>query len=130
MIANPFAVFLMRQFVLALPRELERRARRRRRPLAHLLEHRAAEPQARARGAQHHHRARRLERLPVPAGAAEHPDLFTVPLLLTRSRGSSVRSLRAGDGRLGDRDRAMLIVFVIGQRKILNSMAASGLGGR
>ena len=47
MMVNPFAVFLMRQFVLALPKELEEAAViDGDEPLAHLLERHPAQPEA------------------------------------------------------------------------------------
>ena len=59
------------------------------------------------------------------------PDLFTVPLLLTAFQGQ-YGSVNFGLVMAASAISTipMLIVFVIGQRRILNSMAASGLGGR
>ena len=59
------------------------------------------------------------------------PDLFTVPLLLSSFRGQ-FGSINYGLVMAASAMATipMLIAFVIGQRRILNSMAASGLGGR
>ena len=59
------------------------------------------------------------------------PDLFTVPLLLSSFRGQ-FGSINYGLVMAASALATipMLIAFVIGQRRILNSMAASGLGGR
>ena len=106
MIVNPFAVFLMRQFVLSLPKELEEAALvDGAGPLAHLLEHHPAEPEARARRAQHHRRARRVEQLPVPARAAELArPVHGAAAALELPRAVRFDQLRAGDGgiRHGD----------------------------
>ena len=57
------------------------------------------------------------------------PDLFTVPLLLSSFRGQ-FGSINYGLVMAASALATipMLIAFVIGQRRILNSMAASGLG--
>ena len=59
------------------------------------------------------------------------PDLFTVPLLLASFRGQ-FGSVNYGLVMAASSIATipMLIAFVIGQRRILNSMAASGLGGQ
>jgi multiple sugar transport system permease protein len=131
-LANPFAVFLMRQFVLSLPKELEEAA---------LVD---------GAGRWRTFWSIVLPNLKPGLGALaiivalstwnnfllplimlNSQGLFTVPLLLQSFRGqfgavnyglimaaSAVATI------------PMLVAFVIGQRRILNSMAASGLGGR
>jgi multiple sugar transport system permease protein len=132
MMVNPFAVFLMRQFVMSLPRELEEAA---------LMD---------GAGRWRTFWSVVLPNLGPGIGALSiivaldvfnaflfplvllnSPDLFTVPLLLSSFSGqygavnyglimaaSAVATI------------PMLVAFVIGQRKIIASMAASGLGGR
>ncbi|WP_226533664.1 carbohydrate ABC transporter permease [Microbacterium paraoxydans] len=132
MIANPFAVFLMRQFVLALPRELEEAAlvdgAGRWRifwsiVLPNLKPGLAALSIITALGV--------WNAFLFPLVLLNTPDLFTVPLLLTSFQGQ-FGSINYGLVMAASAIATvpMLIVFVIGQRKILNSMAASGLGGR
>ncbi|WP_217178812.1 carbohydrate ABC transporter permease [Streptomyces sp. AC495_CC817] len=132
MIANPFAVFLMRQFVLALPRELEEAALvdgagRWRTFWSVVLPN--LKPGLAALSI--------IVALDVwnsflfPLVLLNTPDLFTVPLLLQAfqsQQGSVNYGLVMAASAIAT--VPMLIVFVIGQRKILNSMAASGLGGR
>jgi multiple sugar transport system permease protein len=59
------------------------------------------------------------------------PDLFTVPLLLQSFQGQ-FGSINYGLVMAASAISTipMLIVFIIGQRRIISSMAASGLGGR
>ena len=132
MMANPFAVFLMRQFVLALPRELEEAALvdgagRWRTFWSVVLPN--LKPGLAALSI--------IVALDVwnsflfPLVLLNTPDLFTVPLLLQAfqsQQGSVNYGLVMAASAIAT--VPMLIVFVIGQRKILNSMAASGLGVR
>lgn len=132
MLVNPFAVFLMRQFVLTLPRELEEAARvdgcgRWR------MFWRIVLPNLRPG----------LSALAIivaldvwnsflfPLVLLNTPDLFTVPLLLTSFRGQ-YGTLNYGLVMAASAIATvpMLVAFVIGQRKIISSLASSGLGGR
>ncbi|SFR52369.1 multiple sugar transport system permease protein [Microbacterium azadirachtae] len=132
MIANPFAVFLMRQFVLSLPKELEEAALvdgagRIRTFFQVILPN--LRPGLAALSI--------IVALDVwnsflfPLVLLNTPDLFTVPLLLQSFQGQ-FGSINYGLVMAASAISTvpMLIVFVIGQRRILNSMAASGLGGR
>ncbi|MDE0545376.1 carbohydrate ABC transporter permease [Microbacterium sp. C7(2022)] len=132
MLANPFAVFLMRQFVLSLPKELEEAAivdgaGRWRIFWSVILPN--LKPGLAALSI--------IVSLSVwnaflfPLVLLNTPDLFTVPLLLTAFQGQ-FGSVNYGLVMAASAIATvpMLIVFVIGQRRILNSMAASGLGGR
>ncbi|WP_082569098.1 carbohydrate ABC transporter permease [Microbacterium sp. Root180] len=132
MLANPFAVFLMRQFVLSLPKELEEAAiidgaGRWRIFWSVVLPN--LKPGLAALSI--------IVSLSVwnaflfPLVLLNTPDLFTVPLLLTSFQGQ-FGSVNYGLVMAASAIATipMLIVFVIGQRRILNSMAASGLGGR
>ncbi|WP_242086904.1 carbohydrate ABC transporter permease [Microbacterium lacticum] len=132
MLANPFAVFLMRQFVLSLPKELEEAAivdgaGRWRIFWSVILPN--LKPGLAALSI--------IVSLSVwnaflfPLVLLNTPDLFTVPLLLTSFQGQ-FGSVNYGLVMAASAIATvpMLIVFVIGQRRILNSMAASGLGGR
>ncbi|WP_309064838.1 carbohydrate ABC transporter permease [Microbacterium sp.] len=132
MIANPFAVFLMRQFVLSLPKELEEAAlvdgAGRLRiffsiVLPNLRPGLAALAIITALGV--------WNAFLFPLVLLNSPELFTVPLLLNAFEGQH-GSVNYGLVMAASAIATvpMLIVFVIGQRKILNSMAASGLGGR
>lgn len=132
MIANPFAVFLMRQFVLSLPKELEEAAlvdgAGRLRTffsivLPNLRPGLAALAIITALGV--------WNAFLFPLVLLNSPELFTVPLLLASFQGQH-GSVNYGLVMAASAIATvpMLIVFVIGQRKILNSMAASGLGGR
>lgn len=132
LLVNPFAVFLMRQFVLTLPRELEEAA---------LVD---------GAGRWRTFWSVVLPNLRPGLGALSiivaldvwnsflfplvllnSPDLFTVPLLLASFRGQ-FGSINYGLVMAASAIATipMLVAFVIGQRRILNSMAASGLGGR
>ncbi|WP_457033189.1 carbohydrate ABC transporter permease [Kitasatospora sp. P5_F3] len=131
-IANPFAVFLLRQFIRAIPVELE--------------------DAARIDGANRWTIFWRII-LPnirpglwtlgiivflaswnsyfFPLVFLNTPDLFTIPLLLdsfNSQRGGVDYGLTAALSAMTV--VPMLIAFLIGQRRILNSMASSGLGGR
>lgn len=132
MLVNPFAVFLMRQFVLALPKELEEAAvvdgaGRWRTFWSVILPN--LKPGLGALSI--------IVALDVwnsflfPLVLLNTPDLFTVPLLLSSFRGQ-FGSVNYGLVMAASAIATvpMLIAFVIGQRRILNSMAASGLGGR
>lgn len=132
MLVNPFAVFLMRQFVLTLPKELEEAARvdgcgRWR------MFWRIVLPNLRPG----------LSALAIivaldvwnsflfPLVLLNTPDLFTVPLLLTSFRGQ-YGTLNYGLVMAASAIATvpMLVAFVVGQRKIISSLASSGLGGR
>ena len=77
-LAGPFGVFLMRQFLLVDPRRPDRgRPRRRGRPLADLLAHRAAAVQARPGHARHPDVPGSLEQLPVAARGGHAPTTST-----------------------------------------------------
>ncbi|MFD6053638.1 carbohydrate ABC transporter permease [Agromyces sp. NPDC060279] len=132
LLANPFAVFLMRQFVLSLPKELEEAAivdgaGRWRIFWSIILPN--LKPGLAALSI--------IVALDVwnaflfPLVLLNTPDLFTVPLLLSAFQGQ-FGSINYGLVMAASAISTipMLIVFVIGQRRILNSMAASGLGGR
>lgn len=132
MLVNPFAVFLMRQFVLSLPKELEEAALvdgagRWRTFWSIILPN--LKPGLGALGI--------IITLDVwnsflfPLVLLNSPDLFTVPLLLASFRGQ-IGSINYGLVMAASAIATipMLVAFVIGQRRILNSMAASGLGGR
>ena len=59
------------------------------------------------------------------------PELFTVPLLLSQFQGQYAGvnyGLIMAASALST--IPMLIVFIVAQRQILNSMASSGLGGK
>jgi multiple sugar transport system permease protein len=132
MMVNPFAVFLMRQFVLSLPRELEEAAivdgaGRLRIFWSVIL------PNLRpGLGALSIIVALDIwNSFLFPLVLLNSPDLFTVPLLLSSFRGQ-FGSINYGLVMAASAVATipMLIAFVIGQRKIISSMAASGLGGR
>ncbi|GAA1440974.1 carbohydrate ABC transporter permease [Leifsonia poae] len=131
-LANPFAVFLMRQFVLSLPKELEEAAlvdgAGRWRIfwsiiLPNLRPGLGALAIIVALGTWNN--------FLLPLVLLNSQDLFTVPLLLQSFRGQ-FGSINYGLIMAASAVATipMLIAFVIGQRRILNSMAASGLGGR
>ncbi len=132
MLVNPFAVFLMRQFVLTLPKELEEAARvdgcgRWR------MFWRIVLPNLRPGLAA----LAIIVALDVwnsflfPLVLLNSPDLFTVPLLLTSFRGQ-YGTINYGLVMAASAIATvpMLIAFVIGQRRIISSLASSGLGGR
>jgi multiple sugar transport system permease protein len=131
-LCNPFAVFLVRQFVRSLPIELEEAAvmdgaGRLRIFFSIVLPN--LRPGLGALGV-----VVALETLNsffLPLVLLNSEELFTVPLLLSQFQG-----------QFGGINYAivmaasaisvvpMLVAFVIGQRRILDSMAMSGLGGR
>jgi multiple sugar transport system permease protein len=131
-IANPFAVFMMRQFIRSVPVELEEAAR--------------------LDGANRWTVFTRIVLPNVKPGMAalaiivflaswnsflfplvflNSEENFTVPMLLASFKGQH-GGLNFGLVLAASTISVvpMLIVFLIGQRKIINSMAASGLGGR
>lgn len=131
-LANPFAVFLMRQFVLTLPRELDEAATidgasRWRVFWSVVL------PNLRPG----------LSALAIivaldtwnnflfPLVLLNSQDKFTVPLLLAAFRGQ-YGSINYGLVMAASAVATipMLVVFVIAQRRIIGTMAMSGLGGR
>lgn len=132
MLVNPFAVFLMRQFVLTLPKELEEAA---------LIDGcgrwrtfwRIVLPNLRPGLAA----LAIIVALDVwnnflfPLVLLNTPDLFTVPLLLSSFRGQ-FGTINYGLVMAASAIATvpMLIAFVIGQRKIISSLASSGLGGQ
>ncbi|MFL4474116.1 carbohydrate ABC transporter permease [Paeniglutamicibacter sp. MACA_103] len=132
MMVNPFAVFLMRQFVLALPKELEEAAvidgaNRWRIFWSVILPN--LKPGLGVLVI--------ITALSVwnsflfPLVLLNSPELYTVPLLLasfTSQFGSVNYGLVMAASAIAT--IPILIAFVIGQRRILNSMAASGLGGK
>ncbi|MFJ8434721.1 carbohydrate ABC transporter permease [Kitasatospora sp. NPDC094019] len=131
-IANPFAVFLLRQFIRAVPVELEEAARIDGAGRWTIF-WRIVLPNIRPG----------LWTLGIivflaswnsyffPLVFLNTSELFTVPLLLdsfNSQRGGIDYGLTAALSAMTV--VPMLIAFLIGQRKILNSMASSGLGGR
>ncbi|MFF2050972.1 carbohydrate ABC transporter permease [Leifsonia sp. NPDC058194] len=131
-LANPFAVFLMRQFVLSLPRELEEAALvdgagRWRIFWSIILPNLKPGLGALAIIVA----LSTWNNFLLPLVLLNSQDLFTVPLLLQSFRGQ-YGSINYGLIMAASAIATipMLIAFVIGQRRILNSMAASGLGGR
>jgi multiple sugar transport system permease protein len=131
-LANPFAVFLMRQFVLSLPKELEEAAivdgAGRWRVFWNIVL-----PNLRpGLGALAIIVALSTwNNFLLPLVLLNSQNLFTVPLLLQSFRGQ-FGSINYGLIMAASAVSTipMLIAFVIGQRRILNSMATSGLGGR
>ncbi|NUW46822.1 carbohydrate ABC transporter permease [Nonomuraea rhodomycinica] len=131
-VANPFAVFLLRQFIRAVPVELEEAARidgaGRWRCFWNVVL-----PNIRPG----------LGALGIIAFLASwnsfffpliflnSPELATVPLLLSQFSGQHT-AVDYGLILAGSAIAVVptLIAFLIGQKKIINSMAASGLGGR
>lgn len=132
MLANPFAVFLMRQFVLSLPRELDEAA----------MCDGAGPVRTFARIIMPNLRSG-LSALAIivalgtwnnflfPLILLNTPELFTVPLLLSGFEGQ-YGGMNYGLVMAASAVSTipMLVVFVVAQRRILNSMAMSGLGGR
>ncbi|WP_328958192.1 carbohydrate ABC transporter permease [Kitasatospora purpeofusca] len=131
-IANPFAVFLLRQFIRAVPVELEEAARIDGAGRWTIF-WRIVLPNIRPG----------LWTLGIivflaswnsyffPLVFLNTSELFTVPLLLdsfNSQRGGVDYGLTAALSVMTV--VPMLIAFLVGQRKILNSMASSGLGGR
>lgn len=131
-LANPFAVFLMRQFVLSLPQELEEAALvdgagRWRIFWSIVLPNLRPGLGALAIIVA----LSTWNNFLLPLVMLNTQDLFTVPLLLQSFQGQ-FGSINYGLIMAASAVATipMLIAFVIGQRQILNSMAASGLGGR
>ncbi len=131
-VANPFAVFLLRQFIRAVPVELEEAARIDGAGRWTIF-WRIVLPNIRPG----------LWTLGIivflaswnsyffPLVFLNTSELFTVPLLLdsfNSQRGGVDYGLTAALSAMTV--VPMLIAFLVGQRKILNSMASSGLGGR
>ncbi|MGN6204537.1 carbohydrate ABC transporter permease [Humibacter sp.] len=131
-LANPFAVFLMRQFVLSLPHELEEAALvdgagRWRIFWSVVLPNLRPGLGALAIIVA----LSTWNNFLLPLVMLNNQDLFTVPLLLQSFQGQ-FGSVNYGLIMAASAVATvpMLIAFVIGQRQILNSMAASGLGGK
>lgn len=132
MLVNPFAVFLMRQFILSLPIELDEAALidgcgRLRTFFLVIL------PNLRpALGALAIITALDAwNNFLLPLVLLNSSELFTVPLLLSQFQGQYAGvnyGLIMAASALST--IPMLIVFIIAQRQILNSMASSGLGGK
>lgn len=132
MLVNPFAVFLMRQFILSLPIELDEAALidgcgRLRTFFMVIL------PNLRpALGALSIITALDAwNNFLLPLVLLNSSELFTVPLLLSQFQGQYAGvnyGLIMAASALST--IPMLIVFIIAQRQILNSMASSGLGGK
>ena len=132
MLVNPFAVFLMRQFILSLPIELEEAAMidgagRFRTFFSVILPNLRSGMGALAIIVA----LDAWNNFLLPLVLFNSSNLFTVPLLLSQFQGqfagvnyglimaaSAVSTI------------PMLIVFIIAQRHILDSMASSGLGGK
>lgn len=131
-LANPFAVFLMRQFVLSLPKELEEAAivdgaGRWRIFWSVILPNLRPGLGALAIIVA----LSTWNNFLLPLVVLNSQELFTVPLLLQSFRGQ-FGSVNYGLIMAASAIATipMLIAFVIGQRRIIGSMAASGLGGR
>lgn len=132
MMVNPFAVFLARQFVLSVPRELEEAAfvdgaSRLRIYWQIILP--AIRPGLGAIGIIAALDA--WNNFLLPLVLLDSRELFTVPLLLSQFQG------QYGGMNYGIVMAAtalstvpMLIAFLIGQKQIIASLATSGLGGR
>lgn len=131
-VSSPFAVFLIRQFIRSLPEELEEAARidgaGRWRVffsivLPNIRSGLAALGIVTALGA--------WNSFFFPLVVLNSPRLFTVPMLLSQFVGqfggvNYAMVMAASAASIVP----MLIAFLIGHRRILNSMAMSGLGGR
>lgn len=131
-LVNPFGVFLMRQFIRSIPRELEEAAlidgcSRLRIYWSIIL------PNIRpGLGALAIILALdSWNNFLLPLIILNTPDLFTVPLLLSQFQGQ-FGGLNQGLIMAATTISTipMLIAFLIGQRQIMNSLATSGLGGR
>ncbi|WP_114854355.1 carbohydrate ABC transporter permease [Brachybacterium sp. YJGR34] len=132
MMINPFAVFLARQFILSVPRELEEAAlvdgaSRPRIYWRIILP--AIRPGIGAIGIIAALDA--WNNFLLPLVLLNSRELFTVPLLLSQFQG------QYGGMNYGIVMAAtalstipMLVAFVIGQKQIIASLASSGLGGR
>lgn len=131
-LSNPFAVFLIRQFIRSLPEELEEAARidgaGRWRiffsiVLPNIRSGLAAMGIVTALGS--------WNSFFFPLVVLNSPRLFTVPMLLSQFVGqfggvNYAMVMAASAASIVP----MLIAFLIGHKHILNSMAMSGLGGR
>ncbi|WP_214411174.1 carbohydrate ABC transporter permease [Sphaerisporangium fuscum] len=131
-IANPFAVFLLRQFIRAVPVELEEAARidgAGRWTIFWRIVLPNIRPGLGALGIIVFLTSWNSYFFPLIF--LNSPEMATLPLLLSQFAGEH----QAVDYGLVLAASAVcvvptLIAFLIGQRKIINSMAASGLGGR
>ncbi|MEV3979412.1 carbohydrate ABC transporter permease [Nonomuraea sp. NPDC049758] len=131
-IANPFAVFLLRQFIRAVPIELEEAARidgagRWRCFWSIVLPN--IRPGLGALGIIVFLAS--WNSFLFPLIFLNTPELFTVPLLLSQfaqQHGATDYGQILAASAIAV--VPTLIAFLIGQRKIINSMAASGLGGK
>lgn len=132
MLVNPFAVFLMRQFILSLPIELEEAALidgcgRLRIFFSVILPNLRPGLSALAIITA----LDAWNNFLLPLVLLNSSELFTVPLLLSQFQGQYAGvnyGLIMAASALST--IPMLIVFIIAQRQILNSMASSGLGGK
>lgn len=132
MLVNPFAVFLMRQFILSLPIELEEAALidgcgRLRTFFSVILPNLRPGLSALAIITA----LDAWNNFLLPLVLLNSSELFTVPLLLSQFQGQYAGvnyGLIMAASALST--IPMLIVFIIAQRQILNSMASSGLGGK
>lgn len=132
MLVNPFAVFLMRQFILSLPIELEEAALidgcgRLRIFFSVILPNLRPGLSALAIITA----LDAWNNFLLPLVLLNSPELFTVPLLLSQFQGQYAGvnyGLIMAASALST--IPMLIVFIVAQRQILNSMASSGLGGK
>lgn len=131
-LVNPFGVFLMRQFIRSVPRELEEAAlldgaSRLRIYWSIIL------PNIRpGLGALAIILALdSWNNFLLPLIMLNSTDLFTVPLLLSQFQGQ-FGGLNQGLIMAATTISTvpMLVVFLLGQRQIMNSLATSGLGGR
>lgn len=129
---NPFGVFLMRQFITSVPRELEEAAMidgasRWRTYWTIILP--AIRPGLGALGIIVALDA--WNNFLLPLVLLNTTDLYTVPLLLSQFQGQfggmNYGIIMASTALS---TIPMLIAFVIGQRQIIESLATSGLGGR
>ncbi|MFD9940622.1 carbohydrate ABC transporter permease [Nonomuraea sp. NPDC059023] len=131
-IVNPFAVFLLRQFIRAVPMELEEAARidgANRWTIFWRVVLPNIKPGLGAMGIIAFLAAWNSYFFPLIF--LNTPELFTVPLLLAtyaKQFGAIDYGLILAASSIAV--VPTLIAFLIGQRKIINSMAASGLGGR
>lgn len=130
-LSNPFGVFLMRQFIRSLPGELEEAARidgagRWRIFFSVILPN--LKPGLAALGIITAIGSWNAFFLPLVV--LNSPDLFTVPLLLSQFVGqfggiNYAMVMAASTISIVP----MLVVFLVAHKRILNSMATSGLGG-
>lgn len=131
-IVNPFAVFLLRQFIRAVPVELEEAARldgANRWTIFWRVVLPNIKPGLGAMGIIVFLAAWNSYLFPLIF--LNTPELFTVPLLLAsyaKDHGAMDYGLILAASSIAV--VPTLIAFLIGQRRIINSMAASGLGGR